>query len=104
MISHDRAQELISARMDAPLTPAEHRELQRHLAACDSCRDFVGQADDLARGLQVLPRLSPVPSWPRSGLTLLAGVGCGEACRCCRLPAWPLPPVWRSWWRWPAHS
>ena len=44
MISHDRAQELISARMDAPLTPAEHRELQRHLAACDSCRDFVSQA------------------------------------------------------------
>ena len=32
MISHDRAFELISARMDAPLTPAEHHELQVHLA------------------------------------------------------------------------
>jgi hypothetical protein len=66
MISHDRAQELISARMDAPLTAAEHRELQRHLAACDFCRDFVGQADDLARGLQVLPRLAPSPAVSRA--------------------------------------
>src|SRR5829696_5340527 len=66
MISHDRAEQLISARMDAPLTPAEHRELQRHLAACDSCRDFVGQADDLARGLQVLPRLAPSPAVSRA--------------------------------------
>jgi hypothetical protein len=66
MISHDRAQELISARMDAPLTAAEHRELQRHLAACDTCRDFVGQADDLARGLQVLPRLAPSPAVSRA--------------------------------------
>jgi hypothetical protein len=66
MISHDRAQELISARMDAALSPADHRELQRHLAACDSCRDFVGQADDLARGLQVLPRLAPSPAVSRA--------------------------------------
>jgi hypothetical protein len=66
MISHDRAQELISARMDAPLAAAEHRELQRHLAACDSCRDFVSQADDLARGLQVLPRLAPSPAVSRA--------------------------------------
>jgi hypothetical protein len=66
MNSHDRAEQLISARMDAPLTPAEHRELQRHLAACDSCRDFVGQADDLARGLQVLPRLAPSPAVSRA--------------------------------------
>lgn len=66
MISHDRAQELISARMDAPLAAAEHRELQRHLAACDACRDFVSQADDLARGLQVLPRLAPSPAVSRA--------------------------------------
>src|SRR5215212_724079 len=66
MISHDRAQELISARMDVPLAAAEHRELQRHLAACDACRDFVSQADDLARGLQVLPRLAPSPAVSRA--------------------------------------
>jgi hypothetical protein len=66
MISHDRAQELISARMDAALTPTDHHELQRHLATCDSCRDFVSQADELARGLQVLPRLTPSPAVSRA--------------------------------------
>jgi hypothetical protein len=66
MISHDRAQQLISARMDAPLTPAEHRELHRHLAACDSCRDFVSQSDELAHSLQVLPRLAPSPAVSRA--------------------------------------
>src|SRR5215211_6065678 len=66
MISHDRAQQLISARIDVPLTAAEQRELHQHLAVCDSCRDFVGQADDLARGLQVLPRLAPSPAVSRA--------------------------------------
>src|SRR5215218_9006835 len=66
MISHDRAQQLISGRMDAPLTSAEHYELHRHLATCDSCRDFASQADDLARGLQVLPRLAPSPAVSRA--------------------------------------
>ena len=66
MISHNRAQELISARMDAPLTPAEHRELQGHLATCDACRLFVAQADHLARDLQVLPRLSASPAVSRA--------------------------------------
>src|SRR5215213_5733343 len=66
MISHDRAHELISARMDASLTSADHHELQRHLATCNSCRDFVSQADELARGLQVLPRLAPSPAVSRA--------------------------------------
>src|SRR5215212_7225872 len=66
MISHDRAQELISARIDAPLASAEHHELQRHLAVCDSCRDFVIQADDIARSLQVLPRQAPSPAVSRT--------------------------------------
>ena len=52
MISHDRAEELISARMDAPLTSAEHYELHRHLATCDSCRDFVNQRVQFKRGLR----------------------------------------------------
>src|SRR5215210_1041999 len=71
MISHDRAQELISARMDVPLAAAEHRELQRHLAACDACRDFVSQADDLARSLQVLPRLAPSPAVSRAVMAVV---------------------------------
>ncbi len=66
MTSHDRAQELISARMDAPLTAAEHRELNAHLAACDSCRLFVASADDLARDLHAMPRLAPSPAVSRA--------------------------------------
>src|SRR5215213_9626151 len=66
MISHERAQELISARMDGPLVPAEHHELQRHLTQCDSCRLFASQTDSLAQGLQVLPRLAPSPAVSRA--------------------------------------
>ncbi|MCC7025257.1 MAG: zf-HC2 domain-containing protein [Thermomicrobiales bacterium] len=96
MISHDRAQELVSARMDAPLTPAEHRELQNHLAECPSCRAFVAQADDLARGLQTMSHLGPSPvvsravmdaissdtsgwSWLRQALQALSSPGMAVA-------------------------
>ncbi len=77
MISHDRAQELISARMDAPLTAAEHRELHAHLASCDSCRVFVTSADDLARGLQVLPRLAPSPAVSRAVMAAVSAESSG---------------------------
>lgn len=66
MISHERAEELISARMDAPLTPAEHFELQSHLAACPTCRVFVSQADDIARGLLGMTRLQASPAVSRA--------------------------------------
>jgi hypothetical protein len=66
MISHERAEELISARMDAPLTPAEHYELQSHLAACPTCRVFVSQADDIARGLHGMMRLPASPAVSRA--------------------------------------
>jgi hypothetical protein len=66
MISHERAEELISARMDAPLTPAEHYELQSHLAACPTCRVFVSQADDIARGLHGMSRLPASPAVSRA--------------------------------------
>jgi len=96
MISHDRAQQLISARMDAPLISGEHHELHGHLATCESCRAFVTSADDLARGLQVLPRLAPSPAvsravmaavrtessgwdWLRQGLQALSSPGMAVA-------------------------
>jgi hypothetical protein len=66
MISHERAEELISARMDAPLNPAEHYELQTHLAACPTCRVFVSQADDIARGLHGMTRLHASPAVSRA--------------------------------------
>jgi hypothetical protein len=72
VISHDRAQELISARMDAPLTAAEHRELNAHLASCDACRIFVANADDLARELHVMPRLAPSPAVSRAVMTAIS--------------------------------
>ncbi len=72
MISHDRAQELISARMDAPLTAVEHRELNAHLAACDACRLFVTSAGDLARELHVMPRLAPSPAVSRAVMTAIS--------------------------------
>jgi hypothetical protein len=72
MNSHDRAQQLISARMDAPLTAAEHRELNAHLASCDACRVFVANADDLARELHALPRLAPSPAVSRAVMTAIS--------------------------------
>jgi hypothetical protein len=72
VISHDRAQELISARMDAPLTPAEHHELQSHLASCAECRGFVLQADEVARELHAMPRLAPSPAVSRAVMAAVA--------------------------------
>jgi hypothetical protein len=77
MNSHERAQELISARMDAPLSPAEHRELQAHLATCTSCRLFVTQVDELSRGMQIMPRLGPSPDVSRAVLATVYGEDAG---------------------------
>ena len=71
MISHDRAQELISARMDAPLTPAEHHELQAHLATCPSCSAFVRNVDHVAFGLQGMAHLSPSPAVSRAVMSAI---------------------------------
>lgn len=82
-LSHAEAQALVSARLDGPLDPVAERELNAHLATCESCRAFNVSATQLARGLQGLPRLAPSPavtrgvlehvSTPRSGLTSLFG-------------------------------
>jgi anti-sigma factor RsiW len=75
--SHDRAQELISARMDGPLTPAEQRALQEHLATCPSCQVFAGHADALARGLHDLPRLGPSPAVSRAVMSAVSAEASG---------------------------
>jgi hypothetical protein len=72
MISHDRAEEFISARLDAPLTPAEHRELQSHLATCAACRIFAGHNDEFMHGLQTLPRLAPSPAVSRGVMAAIS--------------------------------
>ncbi len=82
-LSHAEAQALVSARQDGPLDPVAERELNAHLATCDSCRAFNGSATQLARGLQSLPYLPASPavtravldkvSEPRSGWSRFVG-------------------------------
>ncbi|HEX5497778.1 MAG TPA: zf-HC2 domain-containing protein, partial [Thermomicrobiales bacterium] len=59
MISHERAQRLLSARLDELLPPADRHVLQEHLAHCPECRAFAREADALARELRALPFLPP---------------------------------------------
>ena len=66
MLSHDKAQALISARYDQLLTPAETRELQEHLASCAACRQFAAETDYLVNGLRTLPQLPPSPQVSRA--------------------------------------
>jgi hypothetical protein len=75
--SHDRAQELISARMDGPLRPAEQRALQEHLATCPACQIFAGHADALAHGLHDLPRLGPSPAVSRAVMSAVSAEASG---------------------------
>src|SRR4026209_268890 len=78
-LSHAEAQALVSARLDGPLDPVAERELNAHLATCESCRAFNLSAIQLARGLQGMPRMAASPAVtgvvlaevtaPRSGLS-----------------------------------
>jgi hypothetical protein len=72
VISHDRAQELISARLDKPLTPAEHRELHAHLASCAACRAFAASSEELAQSLHALPHMAPSPAVSRAVMSAIA--------------------------------
>lgn len=65
MISHIEAQALISARMDGPLDPIAERELQAHIATCDTCRAFANQTAAMTRAFHELPYLPASPSVSR---------------------------------------
>lgn len=67
-LSHAEAQALVSARLDGPLDPVAERELNAHLATCDSCRAFNASATQLARRLQALPYLPASPAVTRAVL------------------------------------
>lgn len=59
MISCDRALELISERLDAPLSPEDQRALEEHLAVCADCRALLADFEEMER---VLPTMNaPVP-------------------------------------------
>lgn len=67
-LSHAETQALISARLDGPLDPVAERELNAHLATCDSCRAFNASTVRLASGLQSLPYLPASPAVTRAVL------------------------------------
>lgn len=68
MISHDRAQELLSERLDGPLALSDARALQEHLAACSHCRALADAFGGLATELRGLPALPPSPAVSRAVL------------------------------------
>ncbi|HEU5432066.1 MAG TPA: zf-HC2 domain-containing protein, partial [Thermomicrobiales bacterium] len=73
MISHERAQRLLSARLDELLPPADHRALQDHLATCPECRLFARQAETLMQDLRGLPFLPPSPAVSRTVMAEIRG-------------------------------
>ncbi|MCI7473415.1 MAG: anti-sigma factor [Clostridiales bacterium] len=58
MLSCDEALELISARLDGPLTQEETARLEEHLSVCPACRTL---ADDLEELHEELPQLTAQP-------------------------------------------
>ncbi|GIW03671.1 MAG: hypothetical protein KatS3mg059_0291 [Thermomicrobiales bacterium] len=60
-LTHEEAEALISARLDAPLSPAQNRALLAHLATCRQCRAFAAQMEIMSRALRELPRLPASP-------------------------------------------
>lgn len=67
-LSHAESQALVSARLDGVLDPVAERELNAHLAMCDSCRAFNASASQLARRLQTIPYLPASPAVTRAVL------------------------------------
>lgn len=90
MISCDQALELISARLDAPLSPEEERELQAHLAQCADCRALLADFNEMET---VFPTLNaPVPE----GLcqSVLEQI---HAEKVVPLPTRPASRRWKQW-------
>ena len=59
MLSCDEALELISARLDGPLSQEEHTRLEEHLSACPACRALADDLDTLHRELPGLAAQPP---------------------------------------------
>lgn len=54
VISCERAWELLSQQLDEPLSPQEKQELEKHLAACPSCRKDKEELEQLDQALRNL--------------------------------------------------
>jgi predicted anti-sigma-YlaC factor YlaD len=57
----NRSRELISRRLDEPLTEFEHTLLDRHLSGCPDCRRFAGAAAGSTALLRAAD-LEPIPA------------------------------------------
>jgi hypothetical protein len=90
-LSHAEAQALVSARLDGPLDPVAERELNSHLATCESCRAFNLSAVQLARGLQGLPRMPASPAVTRAVFAEVTAPRSGLSRLLTRLPENTLP-------------
>src|SRR3954465_4176147 len=64
-LSHTDAENLISARLDAPLPPDQNRALLAHLATCPNCRAFAEQMSAMSQGFRTLPMLPASPTVTR---------------------------------------
>ena len=64
-LTHQRAEELISDRLDGPLDAASQAALSAHLAGCASCGYFAAQMGVMGDGLRELPRLPASPTVAR---------------------------------------
>ncbi len=58
---HERAAMLAAVDLDFPLSAADRRELDEHLATCDECRAVVGQLRDDAGSLRAITIAAPRP-------------------------------------------
>jgi hypothetical protein len=69
--SHERFRELLAARLDGPLTRAEHRLLSAHLRSCAECRQVAHDYRLQRFEMQALP--APIPPrdmWARTSVAL----------------------------------
>src|SRR5690349_1169716 len=56
-----RAQRLMTAAVDGELSPVRRGQLDRHLAACESCRRELGATERVLTALEALPAEAEVP-------------------------------------------
>ncbi len=61
MISHDKAQYLISESLDSPLPAADQQALAAHLAGCPGCRRFADQMGAVVARIHAMPQLPASP-------------------------------------------
>ena len=65
-MNHKRIQSELSAYLDNELTPSRHRQIERHLRSCDTCRDMLSVFQANRQRIANIER--PVPSTLKDGV------------------------------------